>query len=687
MKISFQNPLVVALLLLAAAVVAHAGAFGAGWIWDDDDYITANMIIQSPDGWSTLWIPGATPQYYPLVFLGFWAEHAAGGLDPTLFHATNVLLHAASTLLLWRIFTRLGVPVPALIAALFAVHPMGVESVAWATERKNTQSLFFALASILCFLHATRAGERRVIGTHIVAFVLFVCALLSKTTAVFVAPALVLIALHERRRIDVRFVLLVLPYFLVGAALGVFTAYVEKVHVGASGAEFALAPLERVQLAARNIVLYLARFTFPREQIFVYPRHEISMEDPLDWIPLAMMLVLAGTCIVEWRRSRAPLLILLWLCAALFPALGFLDVWPFRFSYEADHFAYAAMPALATGLVLLVMLLVRAASRNPRIGTIAVSAFIAVSIPLSWIASEKYADAESLWRDTVARNPGAWLAQNNLASEMLAQAARAQERGDEVLTRALATEALGYAEAAVALKPDEYTHPSNLSEALRLLGRNEEALAAIDDAVALAPAMAEFRWMRGRVLESLGRDEDARVAFTGVAEDKLDRSHEIDARLSLMRLALKRKDFADAIAQSTAVVALQPRDADAIANLGALLQASGDEDGARRALLRAITSGAEFSSEPTFVATAVRYLRLAIGAKLDPDEQQVAAALAGDLIRKSPANPALHYLSLALAVRSGDRDARAQLESLERDARAAKADQLADEMAAFLRAN
>ena len=148
------------LLIALAALCAHAGALSAGWIWDDGDYITANRIVQSPDGFLTLWLPGATPQFYPLVFLGFWIEHAIVGNDPWLYHANNMLLHAGSALLLWLMLRRIGVPLAAWIAVVFAVHPMGVESVAWATERKNTQSLLLALASVLAFLRAEKIDAR-----------------------------------------------------------------------------------------------------------------------------------------------------------------------------------------------------------------------------------------------------------------------------------------------------------------------------------------------------------------------------------------------------------------------------------------------------------------------------------------------------------------------------------------------
>ena len=677
------------LLITLAALAAHALAFQAGWIWDDDDYITANRVLQSSNGWMTLWQPGATPQYYPLVFLGFWIEHAVFGPEPVAYHATNVLLHALSAVLLWRILCALRVPHAAWIAALFAAHPMGVESVAWATERKNTQSLAFALASVLCFVHATRAAQGRVLGTHAAAFLLFVCALLSKTTAVFVPPVLVMIALHERRRIDARFALLVAPYFATGIALGLLTALVEKVQVGAQGAEFSLGAVERVLLAARNIVFYASHFAVPVEQVFVYPRRAIEAASPAAWIPLVLMLALLAWTVSVWRSTRAPLLLLLWACAALFPALGFIDVWPFRFSYVADHFAYAAMPAFATALVLLVAaaaerLQDRGAAQVATVRRAVFPAMVAACIPLSWIASVKYADIESLWRDTIARNPEAWLAHNNLATELLARAARAMEEGDREAVRVLAEEALVHATRACELKPDELTHPSNRSEALRLLGRRDEALEDIARAIALAPHMVEFRWMQGRLLEELGRLDEARAAYQGAADDPNDRRHELDAVRGLLSIAVRRADYPDAIVQARRLVRLAPLDADAVANLGALLAASGDAKGGRSEYLRALTGQGGFSSERAFLTTALRYLRAAIAARLDDGEAQAARALAAQLAADAPTDPSLRFMALALAHNRGEAGARAEIERIEREARAAGATAFADEVAAFL---
>jgi protein O-mannosyl-transferase len=133
-----------ALLLVVAVLIAYLPALQGGYIWDDNRYVTENPILPQPDGLAAIWTdPGATIQYYPMVFTTFWLEYRLWGLNPLGYHATNILLHALSALLLWAILRRLAVPGAWLAAALFALHPVHVESVAWVTERKNVLSGLF----------------------------------------------------------------------------------------------------------------------------------------------------------------------------------------------------------------------------------------------------------------------------------------------------------------------------------------------------------------------------------------------------------------------------------------------------------------------------------------------------------------------------------------------------------------
>ena len=139
--------------LVAMVVAVYAPVWRAGFVIDDVRNLPANPALRSAEGLRRIWFaPGAVQQYYPLVYTTYWLECRVWGFHPFGYHLVNVLLHAANAVLVWRLAARLGLPGSWLAAALFAVHPVEVDTVAWISERKNLLSLFYALASLLAYL-------------------------------------------------------------------------------------------------------------------------------------------------------------------------------------------------------------------------------------------------------------------------------------------------------------------------------------------------------------------------------------------------------------------------------------------------------------------------------------------------------------------------------------------------------
>jgi hypothetical protein len=180
-----------ALLILALTAIAYLPAFRASWIWDDPQYVLNNSTLRSLRGLFEIWfVPTSIPQWYPLVHTTFWIEYQWFGPNPVVFHTTNIVMHAISALLLWRLLARLNVAGAWLCAAVFAVHPVQVESVAWVTERKNVLSLLFYLLALRVYLLRITEIEKPAKPTaprwefnapYAIALALFLCALFSKT--------------------------------------------------------------------------------------------------------------------------------------------------------------------------------------------------------------------------------------------------------------------------------------------------------------------------------------------------------------------------------------------------------------------------------------------------------------------------------------------------------------------------
>ncbi len=326
--------------LFLATLIAYQPAWHGGILWDDDYHLTP-VVLQSLHGLWRIWFQlGATQQYYPVVHSTFWVLHQIWGDDTFAYHLLNICLHATSACLVAVILRRLSVPGAALAAVIFALHPVHVESVAWMTELKNTLSGVCYLLAALVYLRFDATRDRR---SYVLALALFVVALLSKTVTSTLPAALLVVFWWQRGRLAWRRdVWPLAPFFVIGAAAGALTAWVERTVVGAQGADFQFTFIERCLIAGRVIVFYLGKLLWPANLTFIYPKWQISQAVWSQYMyPFAVVVILAGLWL--WRRrSRAPLAAALFFIGTLVPALGFVNVYPFHFSFVADHFQYLA---------------------------------------------------------------------------------------------------------------------------------------------------------------------------------------------------------------------------------------------------------------------------------------------------------------------------------------------------------
>ncbi len=508
-------------LVFGLTLLAYLPAVRAGFIWNDSDYVTAPEL-QSLHGLGRIWTEvGATEQYYPLLHSAFWVEHHLWGDAPIGYHLVNILLHAGAACLFGAVLKKLAVPGAWLAALLFALHPVCVESVAWVSEQKNTLSLVLYLAAALYYLRFDASRARR---DYLAGFGWFVAALLAKTTTATLPAALLVVFWWRRGRIEWRRdVVPLLPWFVLGAVLGLFSAWVEKTYIGAEGSEFTLSVLERGLLAGRIAWFYFGKLLFPFYLIFIYPRWTIDAGVPWQWLfPLG--LVVAVTALWLWRdRARAPLAVLLLFVGALFPTLGFFNVFAFMFSYVADHWQYLPCLAVLAGGATLLM-------RATRLIRVLLLGGLGV---LTWQQSRMYADMDTFYRTTLARNPACWMAHNNLASllheagrddEAMAHyeaALQAKPDSDKAHTnlgvilraRHQLSAAIGHFEAALRLMPDEGVYQDNLAGALREAGRAREALPHHRATVRLLPNYAAGHNDYGVTLRELGRADEALMQF------------------------------------------------------------------------------------------------------------------------------------------------------------------------------
>ena len=550
-----QKDWLLALALIIVVFLVYKPAWNGGLIWDDNDYITPHDL-RSVQGLVRIWTePGATEQYYPLMHSVLWLEHRLWGDATRNYHFLSLLLHSVSGLLLVRIVRKLALPGAWFAAFLFVLHPVMVESVAWICELKNTLSGVLFLGSVLLYL---RFEEKRCWGWHVLSLLLFALALLSKTSAVFLPVALLVVAWWRRGRVDWKGdALPVAPFFLVAIAAGLFTMWVERKFIGAHGEAFGFSIAQRCVIAGHAVWFYLGKLLWPAGLAFIYPRWDMSQSSWWQYL-YPVSAVALGVLLWGMRSlSRAPLAVLLYFVAALFPVLGFFNVFFFTYSFVADRFQYLASIG---PLVFAAAVITRWAGRLGVVRIIGQAAVCGVFGLLSWKYSHLYADAETMWRHTIAGNPACRLAYSNLAGIQMEQG-----RSDEALVNLKKT---------LELEPKDVVARGNLGELLRQLGRLDEAQAELQTALTFHPDNPNVHYNLGVVLLQRGQLTAAAGHFELVLKHQPDA---IDAHNNLAVACLGSGQVARAVIEWQEALRLDPQCLFALDNLAWVLATSPDD--------------------------------------------------------------------------------------------------------------
>jgi protein O-mannosyl-transferase len=519
------------LILAVVTMLAYQPAWHGGFIWDDDEYVTNNELLTAPDGLRRIWFSLDSPsQYFPLVYTTFRIERALWGLDPFGYHWVNLLLHIANALLVWRVLMALKVPGAWLAGAIFALHPVQVESVAWITERKNVLMGFFFLLTLLAWIAFVDERTKRPWRFYGLALILYALALSAKTTACTLPVALLLMLWLQKKPINRERILQIAPFFLLGLGMGLVAVWWERYH---QGTRLALAPLEtieRILVASRAVWFYLGKLIWPSNLTFIYPRWTIVSTRPLEY---AWLLAGAGLCAVIYfgrrRLGRGVEVAAAFFVATLSPVLGFIMLFTFCYTFVADHYQYLASIgpiALASAGV---ATLARAfkGSRKLIFGT-AFCVVVTLAM-LTWRQSAMYSDMEALWRTTLVRNPACWMAYNNLglvlyqgnrfpeAMDLFKQSLRINpdnaeaynNLGNTLLQTGRTLEAIDQYKQALRINPNNARAHNNLGNALVRTGQTSEAMDEFNQALLIDPDYAEAHNNLGNTLLETGRTLEA----------------------------------------------------------------------------------------------------------------------------------------------------------------------------------
>ena len=521
---------------IAAAIIAiYARALSGGFIWDDVTYVVGNKLLQSSDALIRIWSDRALPDFWPLSFSLFWSEYRLFGEEPTGYHVVCLVLHLTNALLMGRILQRLGCRYAFVAALIFAVHPVNVESVAWIFQAKTTLAAALALGSLLLYLEDTRLpSHRRFAGS----LLLFLCAMAAKASVVTWPAAMMLCArlasgegfLARRGRALRR----IAPFFAIAALIGAMNLWWYTGHGPEAPSELIRDDplLSRLAIAGMSLWFYVGKALCPLHLSFVYPRWQVTVPPVITLIPLcaALLAALAVTLLRNRPRWGEPLFCGLGFYAVnLLPVLGVYEIYYMRYSFVADHWQYLSLMGL-------IALVVEAASRalegRAAAGGIAAVMVVGLLGVLSYHQAGIYLDEETIWRDTLTKNPSSWMVHNSLglllkkqgrfddALEHYSEAARLYPQGQSYYNmgkifdeKGMLREALPLYRKAAELNPYYNIIFTNMGIVEARLGMHDEALADLKRAIELAPT-AENHYNLGFFLEGNGELQQALDHFT-----------------------------------------------------------------------------------------------------------------------------------------------------------------------------
>ena len=608
--------IVVCLLLLVVTVAAYGQVVKHDFVsLDDDIYVTDNYPVRA--GLTSAGIVWAfsftdSPYWHPLTWLSHMLDCQLYGVSPSMHHLTNVVLHLANSLLLFLVLYQMTGALwrSCFVAALFALHPLNVESVAWVTERKNLLSTFFWLLTMVFYV---RYSKKPGLARYLLVVFIFTLGLMAKPMLVTLPFALLLLdywplgrfpfqqvdsdtrreAAHAtiptfQRTTSVSLVLEKVPLLI----LSVLSSSLTSLSVQRSGILISttLVPMKlRIANAIVSYARYIGKLIWPLDLAVFYPYPSTV---PL-WQSVGAGLLLAGISFLvirAWRKLPYLCIGWFWYLGTLIPAIGLVQAgqWPAM----ADRFTY--VPAIGLFVMLawsIPHLLTKWRYRNTGF-VLAAGALLAALLLLTWTQLHRWSNTITLFEHTLKVTVNNYLAHNNLGNALARQGKLKQAKDHYVkalrinptfprahnnLANALARqgkseEAIAHYTKALEIKPNFPKAHNNLGNVWARQGKNQEAIVHYSKALQLKPDFAGAHNNLGNILEGQGKINEAVFHFARALELKPDFA---EAHFNLGNARARQGKMDQAQAHFIRALELKPTFAEAHNSLGVILARKG----------------------------------------------------------------------------------------------------------------
>ena len=692
----------VCVLLTVAVFLVFGQTFRHGFVnYDDDQYVYDNPQVAQGltlRGIAWAFATSYSAYWHPLTWLSHMLDCQLWGLNAGGHHLTNVIIHAANAMLLFMVLRRMmglrseasppqaglcpdkgvGAAAPpagvlwpsAFVAAMFAIHPLDVESVAWVTQRKNVLSTFFWLLTMWAYTRYAQCvtsdacqmtGPGKAIRVppmsrvtcypslfYGLALIFFALGLMSKPMLVTLPFVLLLLDYWPLGRVtggkwqvtSLRLVVEKLPFLLVAVASSVVTYLGQK-------SEGAVMTFEQIPLGVRlekvpvNYVTFLRNIIWPEGLAIPYP---YASAFPVLLVVLCTLLLAGVTVLVLWaaRTKSYAAVGWFWFLGTLVPVIGLVQVGN---TPVADRFTYVPQIGLYLAVAWAIRDLTVSWRHRRQALVMVVAMVIAALMVCAWKQTSYWRNSESLWAHTLACTSDNFIGCNNLGNALL-------QKGD-------VDEAIVRFQQALQIKPDFAEAHSNLGNALFQKGKVDEAIAHCQRALQIKPESPEAHNNLGNALLKMGHVDEAIAHYQTALQIKPDSA---EARNNLGSALLQKGDVGEAIAQYQQALQIKPDFAEAHNNLGNALLQKGDVDGAITHLQQALQIKPDDAEahinlgsalfQKGRVDEAITHLQQAL--QIKPDSAEAHDNLGNALLQKGRVDEAIAQYQQALQIKPDD---------------------------------
>jgi protein O-mannosyl-transferase len=457
-------------LLIGTSILVYAPALFSGFVWDDASLLTESF----PSGitglgriWFAPGLVGTEEHYWPVTYTVFWIQHLLWDGNPAGYHLVNLLLHALNAILVWTVARRVGVAQPLLGAALFAVHPIHVESVAWIIELKDLLSGALYLGAVLAWVRHRESGGSR---HYWACIALFIAGMWAKSVVVTLPAALLLLEWWTGGRISRPALVRIASLFVIGAVLAALDF--SLVHPEET-ASLGISLRERLLIAGTAVWFYATKLVAPVGLTAIYPKWGVGPGNAL--LLAAVPATLALLFQARHRIGRGPFATAAFYTVTLLPTLGIIPFSFMQHAYVADRYQYLASAVPLMAVPALLAAVASTLTTRPRaVAAGVVACALPVLAALTWHRTQAFEDTETFFRDALRHNENAWVAHMTLGTI---------EGG-----RGNWTEAEASFRRVLQIRPADAETRANLAVALVKLGRGQEALEELDRALEIKPS-------------------------------------------------------------------------------------------------------------------------------------------------------------------------------------------------------